>query len=339
MTADQILAQRPSQLFSGAEADVKRRFNQLMMQWHPDHSKDPNAADVFQHILKCRDAALRGEDELRSVVFTRKRPSAGQADKFKLAYVHSAPVECGQLYVSYDNISYLVSAQHETYTLQALGMRWSFPDKKVEQEMTKYLPRRNRWEETTQGTLMVYRRNSDQILLSDLLAWERKAHGKVDYRHVMWMVSSLLNTCCYLEVQKTAHLGLLSHYLLASPDMHSVALTGPPMYATPFGQRPKAVPAKVLELFPRLRAPDAVVENSRIDLMLVRALAMEALGHSNPALLARDKDLPEGMRQWLTASAPTSAVKDYMAWEKARGARKFTAYGTTASEMYVALAA
>ncbi len=205
--------------------------------------------------------------------------------------------------------------------------------------MTKYLPRRNRFETTTDGTLLVYKRNSDQILMSDLLSWEGRQAAAIDYRHVMWMISSLLNTCCYLEIQKTAHCALLPHYMLVSPDMHSVALTGPPLYATPYGTRPKAVPQAVLDAYPRLRNPGTTVDDSRIDLLMVRRLALQALGVKNTALLARDTRLPEGMRKWLASPAPKSALKDYAAWENARGKRAFTPYGTTASEMYVALAA
>lgn len=339
MTAEEILAKRPSQLFPGGPAEIKRRFGELVKVWHPDHCRLPQSEKVFQHILRSRDAALRGEEGLHRAVFTRRRPQARQSGQFALDYASSTDFEAGVIYVSYENVSYLVAKDHEHLCPPALNMRWSFPDRKMEEEMTKYLPRRNRWEEVEQGTLLVYRRNTDQILLSDLLRWEREKNGgRVDPRHVMWMISSLLNTCCYLEIQKTAHCALLPHYLLVSPDMHSVALTGPPMYATPYGTRPKAVPQRVLDLFPRLKTKGVVVENSRLDLTLVRALALETLGLTT-AGLPRATDLHEGLRKWLASPAPDSAVKDYVAWEEARGKRAFTPYGITANEMYVALAA
>lgn len=340
MDGPKILAARPSQLFPGDAAAVRRKFGELVRAWHPDHCARPEAADVFQHIVKCRDAVLRGEEGLQNVTFTRSSPVAtGQKPKFRLDYIHAVRTECGTAYVSYDNVSYLVEPPHKAFADQAVAMRWNFPDKRVENEMTKYLPRGNRVEHTTAGTLMVYRRNSDQMLLSDLLAYERKKGNPIPYQHVMWMISSLLNTCCYLEIQKTSHCALLPHYLLVSPDMHSVALTGPPMYATPFGTRPKAVPQEVLSLFPRLRTAGVVVEDSRVDLTLVRSMARQVLGQSNPALLARDTTLPEGLRKWLCSPAPASALKDYVAWEEARGKRTFTPYNSTASEMYAGLAA
>jgi len=327
-------------LFRCTPDEIKRQFRELVPRWHPDQVSHPQAAQVFQHILRCRDAALRGEEGLHRVVFTRRRLGAGKKPQFALDYISSTPFEAGHIYVSHENVSYLVTKSEEHLCVPALNMRWSFPDRRMEQEMTKYLPRRNKWEEVEQGTLMVYRRNTDQILLSDLLAWERHSNGSgVDHRHVMWMISSLLNTCCYLEIQKTAHCALLPHYLLVSPDMHSVALTGPPMYAVPFGTRPKAVPQQVLELFPRLRTKTTVVENSRLDLTMVRALALEALGVTNVAALPRAGHLPEGLRRWLASPAPESALQDYQTWETARGKRAFTPYGTTATEMYVALAA
>ena len=342
MTAAEILAMRPSQLFPGTPAEVRKRFGQLVLQWHPD--KRPaglhdESEKVFQHILKCRDAALRGEEGLQRVVFTRRRPAAGQAAKFALDYMHAASFEAGTLYVSHENISYLVERSQEHLCPPALNMRWNFADRKVEQEMTKYLPRRNRWEQVEQGTLMVYKRNTDQILLSDLLRWEKDRGANVDPRHVMWMISSLLNTCCYLQIQKTSHCALIPHYLLVSPDMHSVALCGPPLYAVPHGTRPKAVPQQVLDVYPRLKTAGVTVDDSRLDLTLVRALALEALGVTSVAGLARADHLHPGLRKWLATPAPASALQDYKNWEEMRGKRAFTPYGTTANEMYVALAA
>ena len=339
MNAETILASRPSQLFRGAESDIKKKFRELASQWHPDHCRLPQAEDVFQHILRCRDAALRGEEGLHRVVFERLVSRGDQKPKFALDYVRSFATENGVVYISYDNVSYLITDDKLGLVDPVTRRKWAFPDKKMEVEMTKYLPRSNRVEQTKDGPLLVYKRNSDQILLVDLLAWHKQTGKTMDARHVMWIISSLLNTLCYLEVQKTAHCAILPHYLLVSPDLHTVALTGPVLYATPFGTRPKAVPHKVLALHPRLKAPEAVVENSRLDLLCLRSLTMECLGLTNPALLARDTALHKGLKDWMLSKAPDSAVKDYVAWEKLRGKRAFTAYETTASEMYVALTA
>lgn len=336
MQAQQILKAGPRELFPGGSAEIKNKFKKLAGQWHPDHCTDPQSSEVFQHILKCRDAALRGDEHVEAYTFRRAAPEEGESAEFKLAYMRARNFEMGKVLVSQTNVSYLVAKDNLGLAEQAQRQRWQFFDKKMEQEMSKYLPRPNRTIATTEGRLMVYRRESDQILLADLLDWEK---GKVDPRHVMWMVSSLLNTCCYLEVTRTAHCALLPQYLLVSPDMHSVAITGPALYATPWGHRPKAVPSEVLDAYPLLRVKETKVEDSRLDLTLVRRMAMRALGHTNPALLARDSAVKQGLRDWICSPAPKSAVSDYVAWEKLRGNRTFTPYETTASEMYVALSA
>ncbi len=336
MTGEAILAQRPSQLFPGDAAAVKRRFHELAKEWHPDHRHGEDAAKVFQHLLRCRDAALRGEEGLERVTFTRAR----EGTKFALDYLHAGTCDAGKHYVSYSAVSYLVRPELADLCGPAINLRWEFADTKMATEMTKYLPDRVKHEETTEGAFLAYRRSSDQILLSDLLRWEqaRGATG-MDPRHVMWLISSLLNTCCYLEISKTAHCGLVPEYLLVSPDMHSVALTGPVLYATPYGTRPKAVPQAVLDAFPRLRSPDFKVENSTLDLTMVRRMAMRALGRNNIATLKNDTALHAGLRTWLCSPAPTSALKDYVAWEELRGKRSFTTYDSTAEQMYVKLAA
>jgi hypothetical protein len=339
VTATEILAKRPSQLFPGDEAAVKRAFRVLAGAWHPDHCKDPQAPNVFQHLLRSRDAALRGEEGLERLVLTRKAPASGEGTQFALSYMHAGKCDAGQHYVSYSAISYLVSPDLDDLCKPAVELKWSFADSKMQTEMTKYLPARVKYEHTTQGTFLAYRRNSDQILLSDLLAWHTRTGQPMDYRHVMWIISSLLNTCCYLEIQQVAHCGLVPEYLLVSPDMHTVALTGPPLYATPFNTRPKAVPQAVLAAFPRMRSPDFKVDGSRVDLTMVRQLAMRALNRNNVATLKADKTLHAGLRDWLCSAAPRSALADYAAWEKLRGKRDFAKYLATAEQMYVALAA
>lgn len=335
LDAESILTRAPRQLFPGSPEEVRSAFKRLAVKWHPDHNRtDPRAATVFNHLRKARDAAL-GKTSEQQLILTRKR--AG--DKFALDYISSGKSETGQWFVGASTVSYLVDPALEDLCLPAVSMKWEFYNDQMKNEMTKYLPNRVKWEDTTSGLFLSYRRTPDQLLLSQLLQWEkvRGGTGLPDSRHVMWMISSLLNTCCYLEVTKTSHCALIPEYLLVSPEEHSVALTGPPLYATPWGQRPKAVPSAVLEAFPRLRAPDFKVTDSKLDLTMVRWLAMRALGHNNMAMLARDTSLREDMRKWVTSPAPTSAIKDYTVWEKARGKRTFTPYDATASEMLSAL--
>jgi hypothetical protein len=335
LDADEILRRAPRQLFPGDEAAVKSAFKRMAHKWHPDHcGGHPRAAEVFDHLRKARDAAL-GKTTERRLVLTRKR--AG--DKFALDYVLSGRCDAGTHYVGVSTVSYLIDSSLEDLCLPAINMKWEFHNDKMKGEMTKYLPNRVKWEDTTEGIFLAYRRNPDQILLSHLLEWERQRGRTPDYQHVMWMISSLLNTCCYLEVTKTAHCGIVPEYLLVSPEQHSVALTGPPLYATPRGMRPKAVPQAVLQAFPRMRSPDYKVTDSKVDLTMVRQLALGALGHNNMAVLARDTALPEGLRKWLSSPAPESAIEDYKAWEKARGKRSFHHYEATAAEMHAALGA
>lgn len=124
---------------------------------------------------------------------------------------------------------------------------------------------------------------------------------------------------------------------MISPKEHNISLTGPPLYATPYGMRPKAVPRVVLDIFPRLRTPGQVVSDSRIDLTLVRRIALKALGYTSFARAKLDKTLHPGLREWLCSPAPMVAVDDYINWEKLRGKRAFLPYDATSREIYDAL--
>lgn len=336
MQAEEILALTPTRLFPGGLESVKSKFRQLAAAWHPDHCADPKAAEVFQHILRCRNAVMAPAEGKLRLQFTRSSPAAGEARQFTLEALHGGTFEAGKIFVSASNVSFLVEKDPLNLVPQAMKRRWQFFDGKMQHEISKYLPQYNKSVETTEGFLTVYRREPDQILLSDLLRWHG---GKLEPAHVMWVISSLLNLCSYFEVAKVAHCAILPHYVLLNLEQHRASLTGPPLYATPWGHRPVAVPTEVLRAYPALSVKKTVLSDSRLDMTMVRKLAMNALGHTNPGLLANDRTLHQGLRDWLKTPAPASAVEDYVNWEKLRGKRRFTQYPATASEIYVALAA
>jgi len=330
--ADVILRQTPAQLFPGDERAVAAKFKKLSLVWHPDLCHDPRAKDVFQYIVTAKAVAL-GKSDHNRLILERVRGGG----KFSMDYVGHGKSDSGRHFVGTSTVAYLVPDSLRDLCEPAIRMKWVFPDTKMEKEMTKYLPNRVRHEETTDGTFLAYRREPEQMLLSDFIAFQKRRGELIDPRHVSWIISSLLNTCCYLEISRTAHCGLIPEYLLVSPECHSMHLTGPPLYATPWGHRPKAVPRAVLEAFPRMKSPGFKIESSVVDLAMIRKLAMSLLGHASTGAARRDTRLSDGIKSFLCSPAPESALKDYVAWEKARGKRAFTPFGATAREMYDAL--
>jgi hypothetical protein len=92
-----------------------------------------------------------------------------------------------------------------------------------------------------------------------------------------------------------------------------------------------------LNLFPRLKVEGFKIDNSIVDLTLVRALALQLLDKKNTPDLKMDDSIPMGFRSWLMSGPPTRAAADYAAWEAKRGKRAFHKFGVNAKEVYATL--
>jgi hypothetical protein len=64
---------------------------------------------------------------------------------------------------------------------------------------------------------------------------------------------------------------------------------------------------------------------------------MRLLGHRTPRSLREDKDVPQGLIEWVTSPPPKTAIDDYVKWEELRGKRAFHLYGLSARDVYVSL--
>lgn len=326
MTADEILNLKGASLFPGDATEIKRRFRELSLKWHPDHSSDVRAQDVLEHLVRQRDAALHGP-KLERAVF-----ALDSGKSFSFEYLSKRRWEAGEIYVTASAVVYRVEPAQRDLAHLAGQHVWKFPTDKFRDEMTRFLPNHVRTVETsTLGTLMIYRRNPDQVLMADLLD---RIEGPVPVPHAMWFVSALMNICSYLYITEQTHFGLSPEVLLVSPPMHSVALTGPCLYLARHPDRPRAVPSAVLSRYPSLRDKKAAVPHFVADTTEVRSIAMSALGAHDIHQLRSNPDIPPGFKSWLLSAPDRNSVKDYGHWEDKRGTRRFTPYDLTAQQVY-----
>jgi hypothetical protein len=119
--------------------------------------------------------------------------------------------------------------------------------------------------------------------------------------------------------------------------MHSIVLVGGWGFATPFGARPNALPQRTLQLVPRLALKGEAVDPT-VDLVLLRATAIELFGAAGAGGLATDKEIPEAMRTWLSLPPHPTAGEDYASWEKCLtdsfGPRKFVKLDVNPADVY-----
>ncbi len=340
LSAEALLAIRPSEperLFTGDEDTAKQEFRALASLWHPDRRPDAGITAVFQHLTRLYDAAVR---KLRGGIW--QTPGllvlrATDGATYQIRYRREREFELGRLFVGSEIVAYVVAKEHADLFQNALQTIDRLPcaNARMAAEVGRYLPESVRHFETEDGRVLVLRKTPDLVLLRDLLD---HCGGRMDARHVAWIVSSLLNLACYLDYARLAHNAILADTWFVSPPQHTGALLGGWWYAVRQGERMRAAPAATVQ-----HAPFDVMDRRRgdirTDLELIRALGRELLGDAPGARLAREKAAPQPMLDWLRLPAGGSALRDYQIWmnrvlKDSFGKRRFVKLDVSAEDLY-----
>lgn len=334
LKAHEILAislNTPGFLFGDADLDEVKRA--LTKMWHPDRNKDPNAEEVMRHVallLKAaREQQEKGTYSLPGMLRLQAESLVGkQTVEFRYKdHFDTLPGHCywGETTVLY-TMEHVLAPLIMLAGQAVIRNTWNHPSK-LTKDFQKYLPDVIRPIDTSNTNALAIRKTPEVIPLRRVYDYYR-SEGGIPARHIAWMMSSLLNTCCFLEHTGTAHMGLCVDHLWVSPEHHSILVLGGWQYAGPVGV---AHPAMMRRCFPYL-TPE-VRKSSRTDvrsmLNLVRAVGRDLLGDiSGISLMTmHEAKCPGAMLEFFTDSPKATAIEDYTEWgrvlDRAFGPRKF----------------
>jgi len=320
-SAAEILKKTDRELFPKVE-DIHATFRKLAAIWHPDRNRDPLAGQAFAHISEQKVKA-EGRGTRPTVDFPRANGMF-----LRMEYLRQTDANGVKVYSGQTRIAYFVPDALKRQAHSATVHKWRYLNDSMKKEMERFLPERVRLETSNDGNLFIFPRNADQILMSDLIALD-----KVPPDHVTWMISRLVNICCYLEWAGVSHCGISPENLLVSLDQHTIALAGPPLFLTKFGERPNSVPQRTLNANQWLKEKSTKA-GPRIDLALVRETAFDLLGERSAGRLRGNPDIKPSIINWILTPPGKTAVADYQSWEIARGDRRFAHYGKSVRDIY-----
>jgi len=268
----------PKQLFG--KTDPVAEYRRLASLWHPDKGGD---AKVSAHINKLNDLRIkRADDAIIMLTDSQNKPHA-----FNCAVQHS--FELGKVLLTDTNIAYAVNSSNEDLVDRQRNAiyRMKFKDKAMKDKYLQYcLPKIQKSFKCIEDDMhyTVIDKPNDVLRLSDVLS---HFGGKLPERHVAWIVSRLLDLCCYLQYTGLSHNGINSENVFICPEFHTVSLLGGWFYAAPLGEKLVAAPRKTIEY-----APSDLLSNkigdTRTDLEMVKATARELLGDITSGLTVRN---------------------------------------------------
>ena len=350
LTAERILAipdADPELLFGADPSAVRTLYRTLAKRWHPNAYEGADAEAVFEKIARLAEAARKRAEagDWRTPGLLHLATTSGKA--FEIRYRRRREFELGEVYVSPTVVAYALRnevadlAANAAATVAALrkGLEDSGPEAVA--MFGGRLPTLKADLATAERRVLVFAKTPDQFLLGDLVSW---AGGRLDPRHVAWIVSDLEATLSLVETRPRAVPGARAFVnpaigfdtVLVSAKNHTAAPVGGWWYAAPAGTRLPAAPERTHGAVAPILLADGRA-SMRIPLDLVRLTALEALGHRGPTAALRDPGVPPAFARWLASSPAADAVADYAGWEKARDAafpRRFVEFAVDPDRVY-----
>jgi hypothetical protein len=342
LTAEAILEipeAQPEQLFEPDEIAIKRRYRDLVSIWHSDlRPSDARAVHVLRQINMLHAAAKQklasGFWELPGELKLIEKDT-GKRSTLKYAKKHD--FELGEMYISQSLVTYAVKKDYaDLFENARSALRTlEYGNDKMRAEFTRSMPSVHAVIETAVRYIMVVKKDPNLVLLADL---QQHLGGRIEPRHVAWIVSRLHNVACFLEFNGIAHNGISANTFFVAPEDHSGALLGGWWYAARAGSLMKGLSNDTVDVMP----PEVIrtgVADTRADLMLIRALGRTLLGDKLGMSLSRDRSVPQPLADWLTLPPTDSAKSDFEAWSyrvlpASFGPRKFVEMKTRFNKIY-----
>jgi hypothetical protein len=302
----------PGRLFPGDPSCNRQLFNELVKKWHPDHGGN---GEVLSHIKQLYDASRKTKIDIQ-----------GRDGKhYQLQFLRQHEFELGHLFVCHKLAAFQIPKIREDFVLNGLRRigEIRYPNEEFQKSLEGYFPKVERMVETENDYWILMGKTEDALPIVDL----HSHMGTIPTKHVAWMVSSLLNLCCFMNINGLTHNGLTTKSVFVTPKNHAAFLLGGWWYSARINGDLKFLPPEVAACAPR-HITYLKKANPKVDLESVRQIARSISG----------SDTPKPMREFFELPSADTAQVDYANWEKVLqdsfGARRFTELPILPSDIY-----
>ncbi|HET7233808.1 MAG TPA: hypothetical protein VFJ16_27605 [Longimicrobium sp.] len=333
-----IPANRPDQLFSGDEEADRKLYWALALAYHPD--RHPGRAEAFKHLgeLKAQRDRQIAEHRWPGAGIRELKLAGGK--RLRIRYLRNVPFELGNALIATHSVTYLLREEHRALYQHAVRTirHLPFENDAMRAEARRFLPHIELEAETSAGPALVLRKPPHAARLRDVLD---HLGGRVNPRHVAWILSTLHNVGAYLSWAGLTHNAISLETVFVSPAHHSGMLLGGWWYARPAGERIAHLPGPSADLWQSIlphHLTAAGRATPRLDRELIRLAGRTLLGDAGGMRLLRDPAIPRALRTWVTSPGDDDGIVDYANWARTReaafGPRKFVVMDLTPREIY-----
>jgi hypothetical protein len=315
------------ELFPENPVQAKSVFKNLVKAYHPDVSKLPHT--VMEKINLLYDDFNKNGWKLGDRVTIKD--SSGLKE-LAISYLSHKSFELGEMYISGNSVACVINSKYRKYYDNAIEMigSISYRDSKVENEIKKYMPNIFCKFETSDGDLCIgIRKTGDVFQLSDVLSFYK---NKVPDRHVAWIISRLLNMCCYFYNSGIVHNGLSIDNCFISPQYHSIMVLGGWWYARRNNDPMIGTTKQVYSVVP-IDIKTSKRSSIVTDIESTKLIARQLLG-GNPTVA----DAPKPFVDFIKSGSEDNAYNEFAEWSKvltdSYGTRKFVKMEISQKDIY-----
>ena len=315
-TLEEILkAEYVSDIFE--KENLKKQFHEYLKTFHPDlHPGNKAYIEATQkiNILYNRACMLisGGKWEERDTLYVEHK----NGKKFVVKYSYKKDFELGSFYVCRTKIIYLLDKKfkkyYDNFDISRLlkevhpGLRDSFKE---------FLPKLKYKFENKDNYVVIFDKSYDLIPLSCLLDFYNQ---KIPDKCSAWIISRLLNLCCFFKISGFVQCGIDPENIFVSPEKHNLVIYGGWWYSKKIGEKLLGISQFVYSNAP-IYCKTSGLAREDLDLQSVRSIAKKINGWN--------KILPKPIQDWENSGSSVNSVEEFSRWEKALtasyGERKF----------------
>lgn len=235
----------------------------------------------------------------------------------EIRYLYSDTFSGGEMFVARRNIVFRFSDMNapEPEQFRKAVSLLDYPSADTRQ-LARFFP-------NISGGFRLHDGSSLLVIKKDIEEYPLSLFGKLDGRHVAWIISRMENLCCVLEYNSLVHPQLSADTLFINPFTHQAALYGGWWLAVKNNS------------FSRDRSRICTTKENLIGL---RNTAARLLGFSRTGDVKAGPDIPKALADFINSAPKSNAYEDFAYWDemliKAYGERKFTKFTTDDKQVY-----
>lgn len=342
LTEEDILKvklEKPELIFmSDSEIGLKNIYRKMSALWHPDkHITDKkDTAKVFVHIKTLYESSLKKLEDGTlgkglSIKFTTQ-----DGKSFIFKYQKERDFELGKVYITNEYVAWCFLPEYKKNAKEGLERikRLKFADDKMKKEFIKYVPEISKTLDTNDYFIVVMKKDKGFLNLKDVFDY----YGKMEPKHMAWVVSTMYNLGCFLKYNGIMHGGITLENYYINPENHEGYVLGGWWYSKVLGEKLDMLSEVAVDV-----APVSLINSKKaqegLDLEMIKLAGRIMLGDSTGVYLNKNPALPKRLVSWLRDASLGNSFKDYDIWmndilKESFGVRRFIKMDITANDVY-----